>query len=101
MPPLQISEEGGVLVVTLDNPATLNEGQAAAVRQALYGALDGREGPQVLLDLSPIDYISSTGIALMIGTKRRVEARAGRLVLAGLHPEVYALFRVMKLVDLF
>lgn len=101
MRPLQISEEKGVLVIKLDDAAALNEGQAAGIRQVLYGALEKHEAPQVALDLSAIDYISSTGIALMIGTKRRVEARHGHLVLFGLQAEILALFKVMKLVSLF
>ena len=51
-----------------------------------------RASPRVAIDLGAIDYISSTGIALLIGTKRRVEARQGRLVLFGLQPEVLELF---------
>ena len=101
MRPLPAVEKGGVLVIRLDDNAALNEGQAASLRQSLYSSLAARPSPRVALDLSPIDYISSTGIALLIGTKRRVEAEKGQLVLFGLRPEVLDLFGVMKLVNLF
>ena len=101
MRPLAVIEKGGVLVITLDDVAALNEGQAASVRQQLYTTLASRESPRVALDLSAIDYISSTGIALLIGSKRRVDAANGRLVLFGLRPEVFDLFAIMKLASLF
>jgi anti-sigma B factor antagonist len=101
MRPLPIVEKDGVLVVTLGETAALIEGHAANVRQSVYSALEGRPEPQVVIDLSAIDYITSTGIALLIGTKRRVEARSGRLIIAGLQPEIAHLFAVMKLAQLF
>ena len=94
-------EKNGVLLITLDDSAALNEGQAAGLRQLLYARLEATEAPKVAVDLSAIDYISSTGIALLIGTKRRVEARNGQLVLFGLRPDVFELFATMKLVNLF
>jgi anti-sigma B factor antagonist len=94
-------EKDGVLVITLDDVASLNESQAASLRQQLYTTLASRESPRVALDLSAIDYISSTGIALLIGSKRRVDAASGHLVLFGLRAEVAELFGIMKLTSLF
>ena len=101
MRPLQISEKGDVLVMKIEDVAALNEGQAVGLRQAFNAALESKDVPRVAMDLSIIDYISSTGIAFLIGTKRRVEAKRGHLVLFGLQPEVSDLFGVMKLSTLF
>jgi len=101
MRPLPIVEKDGVLVIALEDGASLNEGQAIGLRQVLYTALDVKKEAKVAIDMSAIDYISSTGIALLIGTKRRVEAGQGHLVLFGLQPDVHELFQVMKLVNLF
>jgi anti-sigma B factor antagonist len=100
MPPLPIEEKGGVLVVKVGE-AALNEYQGAGLRQALYAAVAARTAPRVAVDLSGIDYVSSTGIALLIGTKRRVDAAEGQLVLFGLHHEILDLFSSMKLTALF
>jgi len=100
MPPLPIEDKGGVLVVKVGD-AALNEFNGAGLRQALYAAMAARTSPRVAIDLSGIDYVSSTGIALLIGTKRRVDAAQGQLVLFGLHPEILDLFSSMKLTILF
>jgi anti-anti-sigma factor len=98
---LAILENDGIIIVVLNDSSSLNEGQAIGLRQSLYNSLASTENPRVAINLSAIDYISSTGIALLIGTKRRVEAAHGKLVLFGLHPDVHDLFVVMKLVNLF
>jgi anti-sigma B factor antagonist len=100
MPPLPIEDKGGVLVVRVSDSA-LNEFNGAGLRQGLYAAMATRTSPRVAIDLSGIDYVSSTGIALLIGTKRRVDAAQGQLVLFSLHPEIFDLFNSMKLTVLF
>ncbi len=101
MQPPMIRDEGGILRLTLDDPGAKNEGQAFAIRRSLYGAVESRDVPRVIVDLGAIDYITSTGIALLIGIKRRVESRGGKVVLCRLRDEVHELFRIMKLVQLF
>lgn len=101
MPPPNIRDQGGVLILTLDDPALVNDGQAVAQRQAVYKVASEGDSPRVAVDLSAIDFLSSSGVAMLIGLKRRVEAKGGRMALYGLHPYVRDLFHIMKLSDLF
>ena len=101
MRPLSIEEKGGVLVVKVGDGAALNENQAAGLRQGLYSALGARPSPRLAIDLAGVDYVSSTGIALLIGTKRRVDAAQGQLVLFGLERDILDLFGSMRLTALF
>lgn len=101
MPAPNIRDQDGVLILTLDDLATVNDGQALAPRQAIYQAATQADVPRVAIDLTAIDFLSSSGVAMLIGLKRRVEGKAGRMVLFGIHPYVMDLFQVMKLVELF
>lgn len=101
MRPLTIEKKGDVVVMRLGDVATLNEGQATGLRQQIYTELSKSESPRVAIDLSLVDYLSSTGIAVLIGTMRRVEAAQGRLVLFSLRQEILDVFGIMKLVNLF
>ena len=101
MRPPQIREQGGVLIVTLDDPLAVNDGMATHLRQPLYQAVLDRTAPRVAIDLGPIDYLSSSGVALLIGMKRRVDQVEGRLVLFQIHPDVVDLLSSMKLISLF
>ena len=101
MEPLSIDPKGGVLVVRFGDGSAFHESQAVEFRQGLYSAFATTPSPQVALDLAGVDYLSSSGIALLIGAKRRVDAAQGRLVLFNLDPEVFDLFHSMKLTFLF
>jgi anti-sigma B factor antagonist len=101
MRPLPIEEMGSVLVVRIGQNSALNELETSGLRQAVYDALAARPSPLVAIDLTGVDSITSTGIALLIGTKRRVDAAEGQLVLFGLHPDIHDLFNSMKLTALF
>ena len=101
MRPPQIRDQGGVLIVTLDDPAAVNDGMASHLRQPLYQAVLDLRAPRVAIDLGPIDYLSSSGVALLIGMKRRVDQVEGQLVLFDIHPDVRDLLTSMKLIGLF
>lgn len=93
--------ESDVLVIALDNPAALNDFRNGPVRDALYEALQSHANARVAVDLSKVDYLSSSGIALLVGMKRRVDARNGRMVVYQLQPIVRDLLTITKLDQFF
>lgn len=101
MRPPQTRDVGGVLILTLEEPAGVNDGQSDGYRQRVYEAIEARSRPRVAVDLGPIDFLSSSGVAMLISLRRRVAAARGELVLFGLHPYVQDLLRVMKIAPLF
>jgi anti-sigma B factor antagonist len=101
MRPPTTSEDGGVLVITFDDIAALNDGRSDGFRQAIYEIVQSRQRPLIGADMGPIDYLSSSGVALLVGLKRRVDAQNGTLVLYHLHPYVQDVLRVTKLTQLF
>ena len=101
MRPLKSRDEGGVLILTLEETAGVNDGQSDVYRQKVYEAVEDLTRPRVAVDLGPLDFLSSSGVALLIGLRRRVAASGGTLVLFRLHPYVQDLLRVMKISPLF
>jgi anti-anti-sigma factor len=101
MRPVTTRDEGGVLILALEEPAGVNDGQSDVYRQRVYLALHDLPRPRVAVDLRPIDFLSSSGVALLIGLRRRVESAGGSLVLYGMHPHVRDLLRIMKIAPLF
>ena len=89
------------LVVTIDSPVSLNDFRSSTFREALYQFVQERTDPKVVLDLSAIDYLSSSGVAILVGLKRRVDMQHGKLVLCRVQPLVCDLLRVMRLNQYF
>jgi anti-sigma B factor antagonist len=101
MSPFQTRETSDGLVITLDSPVPLNDFRSLAFRESLYELVLSRPDPRVIVDLSAIDYLSSSGVAILVGLKRRIDQKNGKLVLCRVQPLVCDLLRVMRLNQYF
>lgn len=90
-------DESGVLIVTFNDPSGLNDFRNTPLRDALFELVQDREEPRTALDMTSVDYLSSSGVAILVGLKRRVETRGGKVALYKLQPAVRDLLHVMKL----
>ena len=86
-----------VLVVQFETPAGLNDFRNNSLRDALYELVLTHEEPRLAVDLQKVDYLSSSGVAILVGLKRRVESRGGKIVFYHIQPVVRDLLAVMKL----
>jgi anti-sigma B factor antagonist len=85
------------LVVQFESAAGLNDFRNSALRDSLYELVRTRTDPQFAVDLEKVDYLSSSGVAILVGLKRRVESRSGKIVFYHVQPVVRDLLAVMKL----
>jgi anti-sigma B factor antagonist len=90
-------DESDVLVVQFETAAGLNDFRNSALRDSLYELVQARSDPLFALDLQKVDYLSSSGVAILVGLKRRVEARSGKIVFYHVQPVVRDLLAVMRL----
>jgi anti-sigma B factor antagonist len=80
------------------------DGSAAAVLTAAYeqavGSADaiGQVGT-VVLDFAAVDYINSTGIALIVSVLARARAERRKVVASGLSPHYREIFDITRLSD--
>jgi len=55
----------------------------------------------LVIDMSRIRYVDSSGLGVLIGTYVTFERTCRRLLLAGLNDRVWELFRICKIADVF
>ena len=97
MSPFTTRTESGVLILTFEAAASLNDFRNQPLRDALYDLVQNHNEPVLAVDLQKVDYLSSSGVALLVGLKRRIDTRQGRIVFFHLQPVVRDLLAVMKL----
>lgn len=56
---------------------------------------------RMVLDLSGVDPIDSSGLSVLVATLKWMSAREGDLVLAALSPKVQSIFKLMRLNEVF
>ena len=89
--------DSDVQVITFESAGGLNDFRNSALRDALYELVATHNDPMLAVDLSKVDYLSSSGVAILVGLKRRVETKGGKIVIFHVQPIVRDLLAVMKL----
>ena len=67
----------------------------------LRDALRGGQPPTLILDMSRVRYVDSSGLGVLIGSYVSFERNCKRMLLAGLNDHVWDLFRTCKIDDVF
>lgn len=71
---------------------------SAALNQA-YAEAEAHNPEIVLLNFAGVDYINSTGIALIVGLLAKARAARRRLVVCGLSEHYVEIFQITRLSD--
>ena len=86
-------------VVVLDLRGEIN-GFAQEALDAAYAEAESNDPETILLNFEEIDYINSTGIALIVGLLARAHISKRRLVAYGLSDHYVEVFNITRLSDL-
>jgi anti-anti-sigma factor len=72
----------------------------AAAKEALGAAYDGApQGGRLMLDFAAVDYINSTGIALIVGLLARARAEHREVAATGLSDHYRQIFQITRISD--
>ena len=72
---------------------------AESQMNAAYTEAEQHASPMILLNFSNVNYINSTGIALIVGLLARARKAKRQLVVAGLSPHYQEIFQLTRLSD--
>ena len=96
-----VHEVDQIAVITLEDLQGAGEERIFAQRESLYAVIKMRDDPRFILDLSSLNFLSSSDIGFLLGLKRRVDARKGRMVVAQADPYIIDTLTTMKLHTMF
>lgn len=92
----RVTDEGDRTTVQFAGRTVLTEENAAAF-DALAGLVQNRQQPELAIDLTEVEFLSSIALAKFIGLHRVVRAAGGRLSLVNPRPMVRQVFTVARL----
>jgi anti-anti-sigma factor len=72
---------------------------AEDVLNAAYAEAESRDANVIMLNFSKVDYINSTGIALIVGLLAQARKSKRRLLAYGLSDHYVEIFEITRLVD--
>jgi len=85
-------------ILALDGEVDLH--RSPEIREAIAPFVE-QKVPRLLIDLTKVSYIDSSGLALFIEALQRVQAYGGTLALFGLGESVRAIFHIACLDQVF
>jgi anti-anti-sigma factor len=90
---MQIAQETEGEAVILALTGQLDSSAAQSAETTLSAAL-GAGSPQLVLDMSGLDYISSAGLRVLLVVAKKAQQAKGKMALCGLSPNVREVFSV-------
>ncbi len=76
-------------------------GRSPALRQQLMAVLQQKKPARLVLDLTAVPYMDSSGVATLIEILQAQRRLGARLVLFGLQPKVRGIFEIARLNSVF
>jgi len=95
---IQSTSQGDIHVLELSGE--LDYHSSPELREKLT-ELTVKQASKILVDLSGVDYMDSSGIATFVEAFQKAKRYQGRLVLAALTPTVRGVFEIAKLDSIF
>ena len=96
-PHLTIHDYSGLILAVLTKPRLTDAPDIAAVGQDLLALPDRHPRISLVVDLSPVEAMSSQMLAKLVALHKAVLAGKGRMTLCGTRPAIMELFTVTKL----
>jgi anti-sigma B factor antagonist len=95
---VEVLQDGSAHVVTVQG-SLADEGNTRA--KEVFLQLLGQHPTRIVVDLVAMDYISSSGIGLLVSVLRRCRQRGISMAVCGLKPEILELFKLTRLSQVF
>jgi len=92
---IKINTHGRVLAATPSGE--LDHHQAERLRTQIDSAFEKSSCRHILLNMSDVSFMDSSGIGMIIGRYKKAEMRGGRLVLSGMSEGIARLYDISGL----
>jgi anti-anti-sigma factor len=98
---IKLTTVHSVQVVELSLPQMLDSEEFNHLNTSILKTLDGKTSHNWVVDVSSVDYMGSSVLGLMINIRQQIKSGGGKLMLAGLSPQLRDIFRTCCLETLF
>jgi len=86
-----------VAVVNFRNTSILDGNAVEDIRTELYSLIEDKAARKVVLDFTPVQFLSSMMLGVLLDLNKKSAAIKGRIVICGLRPKLFEVFKVMRL----
>ncbi len=90
-----------VTIVTFADPSVVDTQLIENIRKELFELVEKQNRSKLILDLSKVQYLSSSALGVLIPLHELTKKLKGRLVLCGVNADIMKVFKITRLDRLF
>ena len=98
---ITVHEIGDVTVVKFKNSIIIDESLIQEINSELFALVDTEKRFSIVVSFCNVELASNTVLGVLINLKKKLETHSGQLTLCDISPEVYEVFTMLKLDQLF
>ncbi|MEX2672401.1 MAG: STAS domain-containing protein [Phycisphaeraceae bacterium] len=98
---LTIQKRTDVTIVEFLDRNILDEASIYQIGQEISELIDDASDPKLLISFANVDHLSSAALGTLITINKKIRQKDGQLRLANIDPQIYEVFVITKLNDLF
>lgn len=94
-----VTRDGGIVRLAVSGCTAIDCANAAWVKSEALRLLG--DAPDVIFDLSGVDFVDSAGVGVLVGLFKHARLRGGRARFCGLTPGVRSVLEIIRLDRIF
>jgi anti-sigma B factor antagonist len=98
---IEVGEAGDVSVVRFIDRKILDEAAIGELGEELFALVEKEKRAALLLNFADVEFLSSAALGKLITLDKKVKAAGGKLKLCNIRPQIYEVFAITKLNNLF
>jgi anti-sigma B factor antagonist len=96
---VEYGEQATIVIFTEEK--ILEERDILELQETLSGIIEQTEKINLILDFTPVKFLSSAVLGLLIRVSKKVYEREGQLRLCNISPRIYEIFKITRLTKIF
>ena len=98
---IQTAKKDDIHIVLFKDKKILDDTVLDEIKTEINRLMGNAAGPDMLLDFSNVEFMSSAMLGLLGQLHRKISAGQGRLKMCGIRPEIFQVFKLTNLDKLF
>ena len=98
---LAVQTVQGITLVIFEDASILDPLQVQDIGEKLHQLIADEDRQRMILDFHKVKILSSQMLGVLIGMLKRIHSTKGRIVICGMKPDLYKVFKITNLDKLF
>ena len=98
---IRVKQAEGVTQIEFIDRNILDEANIQAIGEEIGTLIEAAAKPQLLISFANVDHLSSAALGTLITVNTKIRNKGGKLCLADIDPQIYEVFVITRLNQLF